>query len=93
MVTDHLLGILQWRDHAGDLDGAQSRASLKMLLYGCERWLEINLDATDTDDGRRLSVIKMEIEDWLECDERGPAYDLAPPPEFLRPKNEGFTES
>lgn len=87
MTTDYLRGIFHWRDYAGDLDGPQSRASLKMLLWGCERWLELNPNATDTDDGRRLSMIKLEIEDWLERDEQRSAYDVAPPPEFLRLKD------
>ena len=54
MTPDYLLGIFHWRDYAGDLDGPQSRASLKMLLWGCERWLELNPTATDSNEGRRL---------------------------------------
>lgn len=86
MTPDYLLGIFQWRDYAGDLDGPQSRASLKMLLWGCERWLELNPNATDTSDGRRLSMIKREIEDWLERNEESQTHDVTPPLDFLRPK-------
>lgn len=42
MTPDYLLGIFHWRDHADDLDGPQSHASLKMLLWGCQRWMELN---------------------------------------------------
>jgi hypothetical protein len=84
MTPDYLLGIFHWRDYAGDLDGPQSRASLKMLLWGCERWLELNPTATDTDDGRRLIMIKLEIEDWLERNETSQPTEMAPPLEFLR---------
>jgi hypothetical protein len=86
MPTDYLLGIFHWRDHAGDLDGPQSRANFKMLLWGCERWLELNPDAADTDDGRRLSMIKLEIEDWLERNEKAQLNEVPPPLEFLRLK-------
>jgi hypothetical protein len=55
-----------------------------MLLWGCERWLELNPSAIDTDDGRRLSMIKLEIEDWLQRDERQQLSEMASPPEFLR---------
>ena len=78
MTPDYLLGIFHWRDHAGDLDGPQSRASLKMLLWACDRWLELNPTASDTDDGRRLAMIKREIEEWLERNERLQTHDVAP---------------
>jgi hypothetical protein len=84
MTPDYLLGIFHWRDYAGDLDGPQSRASLKMLLWGCERWLELNPTATDTDNGRRLIMIKLEIEHSLERNETSQPTEMAPPLEFLR---------
>lgn len=74
MPPDYLLGIFHWRDHPGDLDGPQSRASLKMLLWGCQRWMELNPTAAETDDGRRLSMIKLELEEWLERNQQSQPY-------------------
>lgn len=65
MATDYLTGIFHWRDHAGDLDDSLSPASLKTLLWGCERWLEANVAEVDTLAGRRLKQIKNELEQWL----------------------------
>lgn len=65
MTPNYLLAIFHWRDHAGDLDGSHSPAGLSTLLYGCEKWLELNPTAVDTDDGRRLMMIKLELEDLL----------------------------
>lgn len=67
MTTDYLLGIFNWRDHAGDLDGPQhSIAGFRTLLWGCERWMESQPDAAETDDGRRLLMIKAELEEWIQ---------------------------
>ena len=66
MTPNYLLAVFHWRDHAGDLDGPHSAASLRTLLYGCDKWLELNPTAVDTDDGRRLVMIKLELEDLLE---------------------------
>ena len=75
MTTDYLLSIFQWRDHAGDLDGPQSRASVETLLWGCERWLALHPESLDTDEGRRLSMIKREFEDWLDRNGRLSPYE------------------
>ena len=66
MAPNYLLGIFHWRDHAGDLDGPHPPANISTLLYGCERWLELNPTAVATDDGRRLLMIKRELEDYLD---------------------------
>lgn len=66
MDKNYLLGIFHWRDLAGDLDDPQhSAAGFRTLLWGCERWLEKHPEAEDTDDGRRLAMIKAELEEWL----------------------------
>ena len=65
MPPNYLVGIFHWRDHAGDLDDHHPTASLQTLLFGCERWLESNPTALDTDDGRRLVMIKRELEEYL----------------------------
>ena len=44
----------------------------------CEGWLEFNPTASDRDDGRRLAMIKREIEEWLERNERLQPHDVAP---------------
>lgn len=80
MAPNYLLAIFHWRDHAGDLDDPQSSGSLSTLLYGCERWLELNEAALDTDDGRRLMMIKRELEDLLERHGKLPEYLEPPPP-------------
>lgn len=79
MTPNYLLAIFHWRDHAGDLDDPQSSGSLSTLLYGCERWLEHNAAAIDTDDGRRLIMIKQELEDLLGRHGKLPA-PIKPPP-------------
>jgi hypothetical protein len=67
MAINYLLGIFHWRDHAGDLDGPQhTPANCRTLLWGCERWLQNHPDAAETDEGRRLLMIKAELEDWLD---------------------------
>jgi hypothetical protein len=67
MATNYLLGIFHWRDHAGDLDGPQhAAAGVRTLLWGCQRWLDTNPDAADTEEGRRLATIKAELQDWLD---------------------------
>ena len=65
MTPNYLLAVFHWRDHAGDLNGPRSAASLRTLLYACDKWLELNPTALDTDDGRRLMMIKLELEDSL----------------------------
>jgi hypothetical protein len=65
MTPDYLTAIFHWRNHAGDLDDPQAPESLGTLLYGCERWLEINAISIDTDEGRRLMMIKLELENML----------------------------
>lgn len=78
MIPNYLLAIFHWRDHAGDLDDPHPPASLGTLLYGCERWLELNPTALDTDDGRRLLMIKRELEDYLVRSEKLPFTSYAP---------------
>ena len=65
MSPNYLVGIFQWRDHAGDLDHGQATASLRTLLFGCERWVEDNPAALDTANGRRLLMIKRELEEYI----------------------------
>ena len=74
MAPNYLLAIFHWRNHAGDLDDQQSSGSLSTLLYGCERWLELNVGSIDTDDGRRLIMIKRELEYLLERDGKLPTH-------------------
>jgi hypothetical protein len=78
MTPNYLLAIFHWRDHAGDLDDPQARASMESLLWGCQRWLELNPTALDTLEGQRLLMIKRELEDWLERHEKLPSYRRPP---------------
>lgn len=78
MPPDYLLAIFHWRDRAGDLDDQHPRASLQTLLFGCERWLELNPTASETDEGRRLLMIKCELEELLERSGRPPGAGAVP---------------
>lgn len=66
MPPNYLSGIFYWRDHAGDLDGTHSNAGLRSILWACERWQEANPMSGDSDDGRRVAMIKSELEELLE---------------------------
>jgi len=66
MTTHYLVGIFHWRDHAGTLDGSQTEANIRTLLWGCDRWLEQHPNLAESDDGRRLLSIRSELENWLE---------------------------
>ena len=72
MLDNYLLGFFHWRDHAGDLDDFHPPASLRNLLWGCERWLELHPDALDSVNGRRLEMIKRELEEYLERHVKSP---------------------
>lgn len=66
MAPNYLLAIFHWRDQAGNLDGPHPPASLRTLLYGCDKWLELNTTPLDSDNGRRVLMIKQELEEYLE---------------------------
>ena len=87
MATDYLLGIFHWRDHAGDLEDPHPSANLRTLLWGCDRWLELNPMAEDTDDGRRLKMIKRELEEYVDRQKNLPP--IAPPPPSTLDLGEG----
>ena len=61
----YLLGIFQWRDHAGDLDGSPIPGGTETPLRGYDRWIALHPARVYTDEGRRLAMIKSELEDWL----------------------------
>jgi hypothetical protein len=66
-MFNHAPAIIRWRDQLDELGldiEDQPAPTISTMLFGCNQWLEINVDQT-TDEFPRITTIKSELERWL----------------------------
>lgn len=64
MSEKYVSAILHWRQYAGPAD-TWSGAAVSTILFGCNRWMEMNSSAADEATREQVLAIKDELEAWV----------------------------
>lgn len=63
MSEKYLSAILRWRQYAGPVD-TWNTAAVSTILFGCQRWIEIEGSTADQATREQVLAIQSELEAW-----------------------------